>query len=228
MGLFLLNSSRGIPTIAVEKNGRRANLYKVRELAIDKMADIGVGGARPITPPSDVDDRCPGTDGAKKEVNNPDNDSTPSYFPPSPANSIIVRRNRSSSQREAIRSKQFTNRQQRSDSGPIDDPLGRRKLRGFRQKTSSLPADYGLKALEPPHEQVLTKMAFAEQQKWITVQQKTFTKWYGSQRRCSRGSIDSSNRLNTKIEPRELVVVDLVKDLSDGVSIQWNLSQTIS
>ncbi|KAE9374596.1 hypothetical protein N431DRAFT_503418 [Stipitochalara longipes BDJ] len=43
-------------------------------------------------------------------------------------------------------------------------------------------------------------MAFAEQQKWITVQQKTFTKW-----------------LNTKIEPRELVVVDLVKDLSDGV-----------
>lgn len=43
-------------------------------------------------------------------------------------------------------------------------------------------------------------MAFAEQQKWITVQQKTFTKW-----------------LNTKIEPRQLVVVDLVKDLSDGV-----------
>ncbi|KAH6684070.1 calponin homology domain-containing protein [Halenospora varia] len=43
-------------------------------------------------------------------------------------------------------------------------------------------------------------MAFAEQQKWITVQQKTFTKW-----------------LNTKIEPRELSIVDLVKDLSDGV-----------
>ncbi|KAG9233714.1 calponin homology domain-containing protein [Amylocarpus encephaloides] len=43
-------------------------------------------------------------------------------------------------------------------------------------------------------------MAFADQQKWITVQQKTFTKW-----------------LNTKIEPRELAVVDLVKDLSDGV-----------
>lgn len=40
--------------------------------------------------------------------------------------------------------------------------------------------------------------------------------------------IDGSNRLNTKIEPRELVVVDLVKDLSDGVSIQWIQSQTIS
>lgn len=36
MGLFVLNSSRGIPTIALEKNGRRANLYKVRELAIEK------------------------------------------------------------------------------------------------------------------------------------------------------------------------------------------------
>ncbi|EOO02221.1 putative alpha- sarcomeric (f-actin cross linking protein) protein [Phaeoacremonium minimum UCRPA7] len=43
-------------------------------------------------------------------------------------------------------------------------------------------------------------MAFAEQQRWITVQQKTFTKW-----------------LNTKLEARELEVKDLVKDLSDGV-----------
>lgn len=43
-------------------------------------------------------------------------------------------------------------------------------------------------------------MAFAEQQRWITVQQKTFTKW-----------------LNTKIEARDLVVKDLVADLSDGV-----------
>jgi hypothetical protein len=45
-------------------------------------------------------------------------------------------------------------------------------------------------------------MAFAEQQQWVTVQQKTFTKW-----------------LNTKIAPRELEVKDLVKDLSDGVGI---------
>ncbi|KXJ94324.1 calponin homology domain-containing protein [Microdochium bolleyi] len=36
--------------------------------------------------------------------------------------------------------------------------------------------------------------------KWINVQQKTFTKW-----------------LNTKIQQREVVVKDLVKDLSDGV-----------
>lgn len=30
--------------------------------------------------------------------------------------------------------------------------------------------------------------------------------------------IGGVGRLNTKIEPRELAVVDLVKDLSDGVS----------
>ncbi|KAK4106868.1 hypothetical protein N658DRAFT_563589 [Parathielavia hyrcaniae] len=43
-------------------------------------------------------------------------------------------------------------------------------------------------------------MAYSEQQRWITVQQKTFTKW-----------------LNTKLEARSLEVRDLVKDLSDGV-----------
>jgi hypothetical protein len=59
-----------------------------------------------------------------------------------------------------------------------------------------------LAATEPPHEQGLTRMAFAEQQRWITVQQKTFTKW-----------------LNTKIEARGLEVTDLVKDLSDGVML---------
>jgi hypothetical protein len=38
-------------------------------------------------------------------------------------------------------------------------------------------------------------------------------------------NVDCVNRLNTKIEPRELAVVDLVKDLSDGVSLQGNQSQ---
>ncbi|MCJ1256811.1 hypothetical protein MMC24_004635 [Lignoscripta atroalba] len=42
-------------------------------------------------------------------------------------------------------------------------------------------------------------MALLESQ-WITVQQKTFTKW-----------------LNSKVKPRDLMVNDLVKDLSDGV-----------
>lgn len=103
--------------------------------------------------------------------------STP--FPPSPPASIKSRRDRTSSQREANRSKQFTTRLNRSASaGNTTDPLTGRRRKGFQRQTSSLPADHGLKAVEPPHEQALTKMAFAEQQKWITVQQKTFTKWY--------------------------------------------------
>ncbi|RKL10009.1 Alpha-actinin-like protein 1 [Fusarium oxysporum] len=67
--------------------------------------------------------------------------------------------------------------------------------------SASTPAD-ALAAVEPPHDQKLTRMAFAEQQRWVTVQQKTFTKW-----------------LNTKIEARNLEVKDLVKDLSDGVML---------
>ena len=53
-----------------------------------------------------------------------------------------------------------------------------------------------------PSSFVFNKMAFAEQQRWITVQQKTFTKW-----------------LNTKLEARSLEVKDLVQDLSDGVRL---------
>ncbi|KAF6843770.1 Alpha-actinin-like protein 1 [Colletotrichum musicola] len=73
------------------------------------------------------------------------------------------------------------------------------KKNRFRSATGSSPAD-ALAAVEPPHDQGLTRMAFAEQQKWVSVQQKTFTKW-----------------LNTKIESRSLEVKDLVTDLSDGV-----------
>ncbi|OLN85809.1 Alpha-actinin-like protein 1 [Colletotrichum chlorophyti] len=73
------------------------------------------------------------------------------------------------------------------------------KKNRFRSATGSTPAD-ALAAVEPPHDQGLTRMAFAEQQKWITVQQKTFTKW-----------------MNTKLEARSLEVKDLVTDLSDGV-----------
>ncbi|KAM3467463.1 hypothetical protein NHJ13051_008922 [Beauveria bassiana] len=43
-------------------------------------------------------------------------------------------------------------------------------------------------------------MAFADQQRWITVQQKTFTKW-----------------LNAKLIQRDLEVKDIVQDMSDGV-----------
>jgi hypothetical protein len=156
-------------------------LLYFQEFAISKMADMDrFSGV--VTPPESengdlVDDRCPISSAAPGEEVNKDPAAT-SSLPPSPPSSIRVRRDRSSSQREAIRSKQFTTRVQRSDSTASNDPLGRKKPKGFRRQTTSLPADHGLKAIEPPHEQALTKMAFAEQQKWITVQQKTFTKWY--------------------------------------------------
>lgn len=90
---------------------------------------------------------------------------------------------------------------QRSASDPSTGSRRLRGKRGARNRTFQ-PANpkAALAATEPPHENLLTKMAFAEQQRWITVQQKTFTKW-----------------LNTKIEARGFEVADLVKDLSDGV-----------
>lgn len=54
--------------------------------------------------------------------------------------------------------------------------------------------------IEIPAPALFNRMAYAEQQRWITVQEKTFTKW-----------------LNTKIEVRNLEVQDLVRDLGDGV-----------
>lgn len=89
--------------------------------------------------------------------------------------------------------------------GQHRSPSSSTQARRF-QRTASTPAD-ALAALEPPHDQGLARMAFAEQQRWITVQQKTFTKW-----------------LNTKIEARDLVVKDLVADLSDGVGNPHSMS----
>jgi hypothetical protein len=136
------------------------------------------------------------------EVNTIDANSSPytsttsllSPFPLSPPKGIAKsRRDRASLQKEANRSRQFTNRLQRSASestgaaagAPAQSTdssgellTGRRRNRFQKRSTASFPTDHGLKAIEPLHEHVMTKMAFAEQQKWITVQQKTFTKWY--------------------------------------------------
>jgi hypothetical protein len=120
------------------------------------------------------------------------NNTTPSSpplsqtpFPQSPPTPPT--KSRRDLQKEANRSKQFTTRLQRSATTGSEDgeaALGREgRRRRFHRQTTGSPAkqnqtDEALKAVEPLHEQVLTKMAFAEQQKWITVQQKTFTKWY--------------------------------------------------
>ncbi|KAK7430065.1 alpha-actinin [Neonectria magnoliae] len=78
-----------------------------------------------------------------------------------------------------------------------DKPSNRPPKRFLRSSNS--PAD-ALAAVEPPHDTGLTRMAFAEQQRWVTVQQKTFTKW-----------------LNAKLEAKSIEVKDLVADLSDGI-----------
>ncbi|KAI9646995.1 alpha-actinin [Ciborinia camelliae] len=125
----------------------------------------------------------------------------PNTPPPTPPR--VVRRERSASQREReiLRSRQFSEsaRLQRSAEKPDNSEeglgLGRRRKRyqhRHKSKGSNSGSGRALKAVEPLHEHQLGKMAFAEQQQWITVQQKTFTKW-------------------------KLEVVDLVKDLSDGV-----------
>jgi hypothetical protein len=184
LGICPLNSLRAIPSniLETEVQNRREDLlhfYLISSNSRYRMAEIDrFSGV--VTPPLSENgdaDRCPISTRTAEQVNNDSAASSP--FPPSPPSSIRVRRDRSSSQKEAIRSKQFTTRVQRSDSTASNNPLGRQKSKGFRHQINSLPADHGLKAIEPPHEQALTKMAFAEQQKWITVQQKTFTKWYG-------------------------------------------------
>ncbi|KAK2600321.1 alpha-actinin [Conoideocrella luteorostrata] len=70
-----------------------------------------------------------------------------------------------------------------------------------RSSSNNSTAD-ALAALEPANELNLAKMSTLEQQRWINVQQKTFTKW-----------------LNTKLVSRDLEVKDLVSDFSDGVML---------
>ena len=57
----------------------------------------------------------------------------------------------------------------------------------------------------------------AEQQ-WVAVQQKTFTKWYDVTCELPESCSDRAHRLNSKVNPRDVHVNDLVTDLSDGVS----------
>jgi hypothetical protein len=62
-------------------------------------------------------------------------------------------------------------------SGKDREGRGKSRHRTTSSEYQSGKVEEALAAVEPVHEQLLVKMAFAEQQKWITVQQKTFTKW---------------------------------------------------
>lgn len=80
-----------------------------------------------------------------------------------------------------------------SNNSSLDFQPKKKPSKGTRfQRSFSSPAD-ALAAVEPPHDQGLTRMAFADQQRWITVQQKTFTKWYAvgrtTRQGCSRADV---------------------------------------
>lgn len=138
------------------------------------MAEI-YGRSGVVTPPPSEDGRYSNNDAPIRcKVNN----ASPILItPPSPTTPPKSRRrDRLSGQkeREANRSKQFTTRLQRSASGD-KDASGRGKRR-FQQHQRNSQGSEGSNG-EAEDQKVLTKMAYAEQQKWITVQQKTFTKW---------------------------------------------------
>lgn len=83
---------------------------------------------------------------------------------------------RSRTQKEANQQVRIRSLRERSFSAPKerDQLVVKTESRGFKHRLSnSLP----LGGSELGHEQSLTRMAALEQQKWITVQQKTFTKW---------------------------------------------------
>ena len=70
---------------------------------------------------------------------------------------------------------------------------------------------------------------WGQEQQWVAVQEKTFTKWSV----CIDGDSATTNtinsRLNSKITVREVSVNDLVTDLSDGVGtphlINWEIGK---
>lgn len=132
-----------------------------------------------------------------------DNNTSPQQHPlirtRSNAKHFLAERQRRRAESVATASSAASNGDNEDGGSLTSSPL--RRKRGASRKYQTANPQAALAATEPPHENLLTKMAFAEQQRWITVQQKTFTKW-----------------LNTKIEARGLAIEDLVKDLSDGVS----------
>lgn len=100
----------------------------------------------------------------------PDLPSAPTFGSPSPA---LPRSRRAKKELNAARVQRSAT--QRADSPAKEREATPGKRRRFLSSATG-QAD-ALAAVEPAHEQGLARMAFAEQQRWITVQQKTFTKW---------------------------------------------------
>jgi len=151
-------------------------------------------GARPFSgvstpPPSEDGSRCHSAEPPSEFSIDVNNNSTGLSPPPTPPRARSQRDRLSiQKEREANRSKQFTNRQRAASeaSGPLLKREGKRGNINWQQRQRhSTPNNHG--GEEKPNEHVLVSMAYAEQQKWITVQQKTFTKWYAERNILRQG-----------------------------------------
>ena len=141
------------------------------------------GGSTP--PPSEDGSRCHSAEPPSEfsdDVNNTTTTTTsPALSPPPSPPRVRSQRDRLSLQREreANRSKQFTSRQRSASEASallLNREGNRGKINLQQRQRHSISNNTGRE--EKPNEHVLVSMAYAEQQKWITVQQKTFTKWY--------------------------------------------------
>ena len=130
------------------------------------------------------------------EKSSPELASAPAFGPTPPPHSHFHSRSPSSSTPRSRRAKKELNaaRVQRSATQRSEPPAKDKEATpGKRRRflSSATGKADALAAVEPAHEQGLVRMAFAEQQRWITVQQKTFTKWWVSDCFCLGLTLES-------------------------------------
>lgn len=93
----------------------------------------------------------------------------------SPSGTPTTARKRSRRNKEELHLARL--RRSQRDKPSLGSRNGHKRARWTHPRTHSSKND-ALAALEPPNERALAKMSTLEQQRWINVQQKTFTKWY--------------------------------------------------
>lgn len=157
---------------ASNDGGSNDHFHNPRHSSSSSGSILGADFAsRPGSPPLSKSSRSPTASSVSTSATSVDADS-----PPPPSAEASLRRRAPTQRSRRDKNELHAARQQRS--GRDRQPLGPKttKARRFQRSSNSSPAD-ALAAVEPAHDQGLARMTFAEQQRWITVQQKTFTKW---------------------------------------------------
>lgn len=151
-------------------HAERCNLYSPAASAYSRSSTI----SSVSTAPSSIDsgDVCTHEYSKQRFLSAPPSDFCTPLNQASPGASPTSRRRRDKHHLHAARLERSGANGRPGNLGPTNK---NHKSPRF-QRSSSSPAD-ALAAIEPPHDQGLVRMAYAEQQRWITVQQKTFTKW---------------------------------------------------